>query len=453
MVLSFIKTFFAFVLAIGILSAVHELGHFYVARFFRVKILKFSIGFGFPLITWYDKYGVEFSIRAIPLGGYVKLLDSSVENIPKTDKYMQFETKPIWARSLIVLAGPIANFLLAIFLYWIVFVAGYMSVIPLTGKPPKDSMIDLAGITEKQVIVAVDDNKVSSWEDIGISLMKRLGSKKPVDITVKDYESNLISHHKISLEDKDIVNKDGDLLDRIGMRRYDPLPPVVYKVIPGYPAETAGIIAGDIIISANAIEVDSRADLVNFLKDKAGEDIVFKVKRGDGIINLHIEPKLKLEDGGHEAGVIGVQFEALPWPKEYLRPVKSSFFSGFYLAVDKTIEYIAITYKFIYKMIVGEVSTKQLSGPVTIASYAGESFQYGWQPFLSFLALISISLGALNLLPIPMLDGGYLLYFIAEFFLGRPVPEKLERAGHMLGLLIVSSVMILALSNDISRLL
>jgi len=453
MIFSIIKSALAFVLAIGILSTVHEFGHYCVARFFRIKVLKFSIGFGPSIISWYDKDGVEFSLGCLPLGGYVKLLDASVENIPETDKYMQFETKPLWARTMVVLAGPVANFVLAVLFYWVIFIAGYVSIIPVVGMPPQESMADIAGIKEKQVIMAINDSNVKTWEDINLAIMKQLGTNEPIDIQMQDFDTGVQSTHKINLDAELFQNSDIDVLGNIGLRRFDPLPPLILRVAPGYPAEQSGLLPGDLILSIDKQNISTRATLIYHLSGKANKEIMIDVKRGDLVLSLPITPQLKLEDGGHEVGFIGIEFEPQPWPKEFQRPIENSLVSGFSLACSKTYEYILITYKFIYKMITGKMSLSHLSGPVTIANYAGQTFQYGWQPFFSFLALISISLGAINLLPIPLLDGGYLLYFFAEFILGRPVSEKVERLGYSIGIFFVSAMMLLAISNDISRFL
>jgi len=451
-------TAFAFILTLGIVVTVHEYGHFQVARWCGVKVLKFSIGFGQPL--WRKKFGkdqTEYVIAAIPLGGYVKMLgeDTSSDEPDLSDEDMSraLNRQSVGKRIAIVLAGPLANLLLAIFLYWILFMTGVVGIKPIVGKFVENSPVAMLNITSGEIIQEVGNQSVSSWQDVRWVLLKETLKKSDVEIQtvtpqleIKSYQLNVT---KVDFDDEKL-----DILEKIGFIIDMPkIAPKIGEVIKGSPAEQAGLKANDIVLELNQTKVSDWDAFVKEIKSHPEVAVTLLVKRGTQLVNLSITPEAIVEKD-KKIGRIGAGFSMQQSELDkFFTTTHYSVAGALLKAVGKTWDTATFSLKMLGNMVLGNVSWKGMSGPVTIANYAGQSANMGLKVFIGFLALISISIGVLNLLPIPVLDGGHLMYYMFEFFTGRPVSEAAMNVGQRIGVFLLACMMVLALYNDINRLI
>jgi regulator of sigma E protease len=450
--ITFLYSIFGFIVAIGLLTTVHEYGHFWVARRLRVKVLRFSIGFGKPLITWHDKLGTEYVIAAIPLGGYVKMLDQNEGIVPPNELHRAFNNKPVWARMLVIAAGPLFNLLFAVVAYWLVFMLGISAVVPVLGDIPKGSIAAVAGLKSGQEIVAIDDHAVNSWEDIAVTLISHVGERAFINVKVSD-QQHKTSVHALNLANWSLANGDENILKNLGLEPLDPIPPIVGKILPDMPAAKVGLQEGDEIISIDGVPVPSRSQMMHVLQNKYERGIHIVVKRNNETMQFLITPIKKILDGGTAAGFIGVQFAEQPWPASMIRIQHYAPMAALYKAYDRTKEYTLLTFQFLRKMVMGQLSLQHIAGPISIAKYAGRTAQSGLEYFLGFLALVSISLGVLNMLPIPVLDGGHFMFCLIELVRGKALSPRAMNIGTSLGFALLGSFMVLALYNDIARIL
>lgn len=453
--MSIINTIVAFLVALGLLIVVHELGHYLVARLCHVKVLRFSIGFGKPL--WSRKVGpdaTEWAVAAFPLGGYVKMLDEREGPVAKHELHRSFNRQPIAQRFLIVLAGPVANFLLAIVLYWILFLHGVPGLKPVLGTVPHATPAAAAGLKAGDTLVSIGGEPVQTWQDARWFLLQHAVQKSTVRIAVRE-PSGAAVEHELDLSGLNSADLDSDFLKMLGLSRMQPaLPPVVGNVVVGSPAERAGVQVGDEIVAINNRPIATWDDVVTLVRSHPGEQLTIEVKRSGTPVPAISVMSEAVSENGVSIGRIGaapnIDRSALAPLMTEVRygPIESAV-----KAVAKTWDTSVFSLKMLGKMIIGEVSLKNLSGPITIADYAGQSAQMGWISYLLFLALISISLGVLNLLPIPLLDGGHLMYYVLEIFKGSPVSDKAIEIGQHLGMALLFVLMAFALYNDINRLI
>jgi regulator of sigma E protease len=456
-------TLLAFVFTLGLLITIHEYGHFIVARMFNVKVLRFSIGFGNPI--WQTQFGqdkTELVIAAIPLGGYVKMLDereieedkkngNAVSALSESELQRAFNRLPVLKRMAVVVAGPVANLLLAIFLYWILLIAGTMAIKPIVGVVPKDSIAASAGFKENDLIQSVNGKIVKTWQDVRWEIMNLATEKSTISVQVtnQQYGNELLL---LNAKNIDFENTKIDLMDQFGLVAKQPeVPAKIGEIVNHSAAERAGLKSGDIITAINQQTINTWEEFVLQIKSHPNQPMNLRVMRNQININLTITPDA-IDENGKKIGRIGagvqVDQEIL---NEYLIEVQETPFSALQKACQKTWETSIFSLKMLGKMLIGEVSWKMMSGPVTIASYAGQSAHMGIKIFIGFLALMSISIGVLNLLPIPVLDGGHLMYYMVEFFTGRPVSESVLVLGQKVGVFLIGSMTVLALFNDISR--
>lgn len=448
-------TLLAFVVTLGILITVHEYGHFQVARWFGVKVLKFSIGFGKPLYQRkIGKDGTEFILAAFPLGGYVKMLDEreTKPEIPISDADLPraFNRQTVWKRMAIVSAGPAANLLLAILLYWLLFMQGVTGLKPILGDIPDGTPAAQASIRTGGVIKEVAGEPVTTWQDVRWQLLQVSAESSTAGLKVL-YGEREYHLHQLSLPQSDDV--DQDILQRLGLNPFRPsVPAVVGEVIEDSAAERAGLQPHDRVLQVDGTPVNQWEDLVNIVRKHPGQSLALTADRQGTEVSLQITPDI-VRENGTEVGRIGAAYHMNESDMEqYLVHAKYGPADAMTRAVGKTWETSVFSLKMLGNMITGAMSWKGLSGPVTIASFAGQSADAGWKTFLGFLALVSISLGILNLLPIPVLDGGHLLYYMVEIVKGSPVSEQAMEIGYRIGFVLLGILMACALYNDITRL-
>ena len=445
-------TLLATVVALGLLVTIHEYGHFWVARRCGVKVLRFSIGFGPALYSWHDRRGTEFVIAGIPLGGYVKMLDEREAPVPAEELDQAFNRKTVKQRIAIVAAGPVANFLLAIVAFWLIAVVGITTVAPVTGPVESESIAARAGLSEGLEILEIDGTRTPTWHDVNLQLIRRLGESGQLQVLARDGE-NAPQRFTLQLNDWLRGVDQPDPLTALGLTSWRPvIAPLIDQISPGGAAERAGLQSGDLIVAMDGQPVrDWMADVVPRIQASANQPLSLTLERDGRSRSLTLTPDAR-EQNGQQVGFIGAGIGAFEWPEHMIRSIDYNPLAAIPVAVIKTWDMTALTLDSLKKMITGLVSAKNLSGPITIAKVAGASAKSGLESFLSFIAYLSISLGVLNLLPIPVLDGGHLVYYIAEWIRGKPLSERIQGWGLQVGLTLIVGVMLFAIYNDISRL-
>jgi regulator of sigma E protease len=447
-------TLWAFAVAIALLVVIHEYGHYWVARRCGVKVLKFSIGFGKALYTKKFAGGeTEWVISAIPLGGYVKMLDEREGEVAAHELHRAFNRKPVMQRMAIVVAGPVANLLLAIALYWVMLMHGVPGLKPLLGEVPARTPAAAAQLQAQEMILSINGEAVPSWQDARWMLLDMALRGEAVRIEGRTAQGQTVQHvlELATLAPSDL---DGDFLQKLGLQPYQPtVYPVIGKLVEGGVAQRAGLQADDRIKSVDGHPLALWGEFVEAVRGHPGQTLHLQIERAGQLLALDVTPEAASESG-KPVGKIG----AAPYIDKavidaMLTEVRYAPVAAFGQAVRKTWETAAVSLKMMGKMVVGEISLKNLSGPITIADYAGQSAQMGLVAYLGFLALISISLGVLNLLPVPLLDGGHLLYYTVELIKGSPVSEKAWEVGQNVGIALLAILMIFAMYNDITRLI
>ncbi len=420
-----------------------------------IKVLRFSVGFGKPLYKRTGKVdGTEFVLAAIPLGGYVKMLDERESAVASSEQHRAFNRQPLWARAAVVVAGPLANFLLAIAAYWIVMMMGISGVAPLINAPVADSAAERAGFVYEDRIVSVNGRTTATWTDARIALLEAsFDASAPLQIEVETASGN-ITVRDLPLSQEQMLQSDGDAVANLGFRAWWPeVEPIVGDLVAGGAGDEAGLQIGDQITSVDGEPMATWRELVDKVQPSAGQALELTVARNSEVINLTLTPAA-VQIGDRLIGRIGImetQSQALSAKSQIT--VKHAPLKALGEAVARTWNMSVLTLRMMGKLIVGQASLDNISGPISIAQYAGESASVGIDHYINFLALISISLAVLNLLPIPMLDGGHLMYFAAEAVLRRPVPERVQIWGQQLGMVLLGSLMFLAFYNDIGRLI
>lgn len=438
---------------LAILVAVHEFGHFWVARRCGVKVLRFSIGFGKPFLRWRDSLGTEYAVAAIPLGGYVKMLDEREAPVPADEQHLAFNRKPVLSRIAVVAAGPLANFILAIVAYWALFLAGESGYAPVVGEVEAGSIADVAGLEAGQEIVAVDGRKTPTWQALSFQLLDRIGDTGPIAFAVKYPNSDVIYESRGRLERWMAGAETPDLFGGLGLTLYmPPVVPLLDEVVSGSPADKAGLQSGDLIQSTDGKPMALWQDWVDYVRAKPGEMLDVQLLRDGQKIRVRLTPETVEADDGVAIGRVGVGVVVPTMPEEQRREFRRGPLEALAAGVQRTGDMVGFTVKSMAKMAQGLISPKNLSGPITIAKVASASAKSGLESYIGFLALLSVSLGVLNLLPIPVLDGGHLLYYSIELVAGRAVPERVQMVGYQVGLFLVVSLMVFALYNDFSRL-
>jgi regulator of sigma E protease len=448
-------TIASFLVTVGVLVVIHEWGHFAVARLAGVKILRFSVGFGRPL--WIRRLGpdrTEWVIAAFPLGGFVKMLDSREGEVAPSERSRAFDLQPVGKRIAVVLAGPAANFIAAFFLYWGLYVTGLPGVKPVVGDPPQASAAAAAGLANGDTIRAVGGEPTATWTDVRWLLLKEAvrGGEVAIELESAGGGATVRSLDLSSLTKDDL---DRDFLQKLGLKAFTPrVPAVLGRVLPGGAGERAGLRDGDRVVAIGGAPVATWGQFTARVRASAGRVLVLEVERGADRLAISAVPEATGE-GEARIGLLKVE----PGPevrREWERmttTVRHDPLAAIPKAAHRVWDLSVFSLRMLGKMLLGQVSWKNLSGPITIADYAGQSAQMGWVSFAGFLALVSVSLGVLNLLPIPLLDGGHLVYYSAEIVKGSPVSERAMEIGQRIGLAILAGLTFFAFYNDINRLL
>jgi regulator of sigma E protease len=446
-----IETVLALALTLGILVTLHEYGHFWVARRCGVKVLRFSVGFGKPMFSWYDKHGTEFAVAAIPLGGYVKMLDEREGPVPEELRDQAFTSKPPGQRIAIAAAGPVANFIFAIFAYWLLSVVGVTHVAPIVGQIADESVAERVGLQEGMEIHAVDGHRVSSWRDVNMRILERTGEHGSISMEVsEDGARGTVSGE---LSGWGLSDDTPNPLAEFGITPWRPaVPPVLGQISEGGRAEAAGLRPGDRIVAVNGEAIGSWFELVDFIRNAPEQTLQVTVERNGSEQSLSVTPEARTEESGESIGFVGAGVEAISWPEEVLRDVSYGPFAAIPVALSETWADTRLTLVAIKKMVTGLLSPTNLSGPITIARVAEASVSSGFEDFVRFLAYLSVSLGILNLLPVPVLDGGHIVYYTIEALRGKPLSEQAQAFGLRIGMAMILTLMVFALYNDLMRL-
>lgn len=449
-------TLLAFVGAIALLVVFHEFGHYWVARRCGVKVLRFSLGFGNVIYSKrFANSATEWVISAIPLGGYVKMLDEREEEVATNELDYAFNRKPVLQRMAIVAAGPLANFLLAIVLYWGLFIHGVPGLKPILGDVPKGTPAAIAQMQSGETILSINGETIPSWQELHWTLLnlalKQGDGQREISIEAQSASGTHL-FHLLDLSGLEAKDLDGEFLDKLGLHLYQPVVlPVIGNVAEDSVAQRAGLQQGDHILRANGATMQRWMEVVEVIRAHPGQTVQLDVQRGAMTLQITVVPQAVAESG-KTVGKIGAgpKVDETAWQAMFTE-VSYGPLEALTQSLRKTWDTSAISLKMMGKMVMGEVSMKNLSGPITIADYAGQSAKMGVVAYLSFLALISISLGVLNLLPIPLLDGGHLLYYVAELVKGSPASELAWEIGQKIGIALLGTLMVLAIYNDINR--
>jgi regulator of sigma E protease len=455
--MSLIQTIFSFLVALTLLIFIHELGHFAAARACGVKVLRFSVGFGRPLaIRRIGADQTEWVLAAFPLGGYVKMLDEQEGVVSAAESHRAFNRQSVLRRAIIVIAGPAANFILAVALYWLLFVGGVTEPRPFLGAPDQGTPAAEAGLSDGDLIQKLDGESVSTWQEVRWKILKRAVDGETIQVQTLN-SRNEISMHTIRLAGYQMDDGKTDPLLSLGLRLFRPdFPPVIGKVVAGQVAERAGLLPDDRVTQIDGNDVKSWNELVSVVRKNPGKALRFGVVRAGQNLNVELSPEAVTVSGGPAVtiGRIGAAPQVPPGlGTELSTTVSHGPFAALGMALVRTADTAWFSLRMIGKMLVGEVSWKNLSGPVTIADYAGQSMQMGFATYIAFLALISISLGVLNLLPVPLMDGGHLMYYAVEAVKGSPLSDRFMELGQRVGLTLLLLLTAFAFFNDINRLI
>jgi len=442
----------SFVVALGLLVTVHEFGHFWVARKNGILVKKFSIGFGKTLYSWRDRQGTEFVIAAIPLGGYVRMLDERVDPVLPQFSDLAFNNKTVPQRMAVIAAGPIANFLFAILILALMYMIGVPTLKPVVADVRADSIAAAAQIPNEQRIVAINGEVVRDWQAISLLLVGQIG-RDSVTFTMQDLQTEDESTYQLDLRDwrfdpdKDSIFASLGLIPKQAIALLE-----IASMEKGSAAELSGLQIGDKFIAAAGVSVTRWEQLVQIIQNNPGKAVPMLIERQGAEVRLDVTPEKRAMPDGFHQGFLGVMPKVQPLEDSMFFEQKYGPIDAVWQGTVRTWQLVRLSFSMVEKLLFGDVSVKHLSGPISIAQGAGNSADLGLIAFLSFLALISVNLGVVNLLPLPILDGGHLMYLVVELLTGRPVSEKAQETGFKIGAFVLLMLMGIALLNDISRL-
>ncbi len=442
----------AFLLALGILIAVHEFGHFWVARRCGVYVERFSIGFGKAIWQRKGKDGTEYTLAMIPLGGYVKMLDERVEAVPEHQRHMAFNNKKLWQRSAIVAAGPFANFVFAVFAYWVVYLIGVPAVKPVIGEVAPQSIAAQGGIAPGMELKSISGIETPDWESVNMAMISHIGDKQ-MAVTLTEPHSNVDVKRTLNLTDWSYDPERENVLTTLGLTPYTPaITLVISQLVDNGAAINAGFQLNDKIIAVDGEPIKQWQTFADLVRENPGKTLNVEVLRDNAPLTLALTPAIKDLKDGSKVGYVGIAPKVDAWPEDYRINLQFGPLESVAKATEKTWQLVILTFDMVTKLVTGDVAIKNLSGPISIAKGAGMTADFGLVYFLGFLALISVNLGIVNLLPLPVLDGGHLMFFAIEAVTRRPVSEKIQDIGYRVGSAILVALMAIALFNDFTRL-
>ncbi len=442
----------SFIVALGVLITVHEFGHFWVARRNGVLVKRFSIGFGKALLRWRDRQGTEFVIAAIPLGGYVRMLDERVDPVLPQFKDLAFNHKTVWQRMAIIAAGPAANFIFAVFALWLMYMLGVQTMRPVVGKVAPQSIAAQAGITSQQQIISVNQHKATDASSVNLLLVEQIGRDR-IELGVKDIHSQQQRTLILDTSSWQFDPEKQSVFASLGIELARPQALTeIAAVASGSAAERDGLQINDKILRINDDIIHDWSQLQGIIANAAEQTLAVELLRDGQQLTLQITPARAATNDGFSQGVLGISPKVSEWPDGVLYTQRYGVVDALGAGIAQTWQLTRLSFTMIAKLISGDVSVKHLSGPISIAQGAGTTASIGLVAFLSFLALISVNLAVINLLPLPVLDGGHLMYMLLELIRGKPVSEKTQEIGFRFGALVLLMLMGIALLNDISRL-
>ena len=435
----------------GIVVTVHEYGHFVVARHCGVKVLRFSVGFGRPLLSWRGRDGTEYVVAVLPLGGYVRMADEREGDLDEADLPRAFNRQPVRSRMAIAAAGPLANFLLAVLVLWGLFFRGEAGLVPLVDVVEPDSLADTAGLESGYEIVAIDGRATPTVSAVNFALLERLGDSGELSVSVKWPESDAVRQSSVEIVQWLKGQEQPNLLEAFGVSiKMPPVIPRVGALSEGGAAIDAGFKVDDVIVEADGQPMILWMDWVQHVRARPDIPTRVTVER-DGVSQTLTVTPAPIDAGGEIIGAVGMSVALPEIPESQQRRFERGPLEAMWAAVERTGDLLGFTFTSVSRMLQGLISPANLSGPLTIAQVAASTAEAGWVAWLGFVALLSVSLGALNLLPIPVLDGGHLVFYFFEALIGKPLPERVQLVGYQMGLVLVLSIMVFALYNDVSK--
>lgn len=448
----FLWNAFTFVVALGLLVTVHEFGHFWVARKNGVLVKRFSIGFGKALFSWRDRQGTEFVIAAIPLGGYVRMLDERIDPVLPQFADLAFNHKTVWQRMAIIAAGPAANFIFAIFILWLMYLIGVQEAKPVIATVQPQSIVADAGVQGNEQIISINGHTARDLRSTNLLLVEQLG-RAQLTMGLENINSGQQRQVQLNLADWQFDPERQTVFASLGIELMQPQRTTeLAVVVPESAAERAGLQKGDIIKRIDDELISDWPTLERIIQQNAEQTLQLEVSRAGQNIQLTATPELLTRDDGFSQGMLGIQPVVTPWPEGIIYTQRYGVFGAIGEGVGQTWQLTRLSFAMVVKLLTGDVSVKHLSGPISIAQGAGDTASMGLIAFLAFLALISVNLAVINLLPLPILDGGHLMYLVVELIRGKPVSEKAQEIGFRFGALVLLMLMGIALLNDISRL-
>ncbi len=449
---AFVWNLLSFVLALGLLVTVHEFGHFWVARKNGILVKRFSIGFGKTLYSWRDKQGTEFVIAAIPLGGYVRMLDERIDPVLPEFSDLAFNNKSVLQRMAVIVAGPMANFIFAIFVLALMYIIGVPTLRPVVADVLPNSIAATAQLPANHQVVAVNGEEVRDWQAVSLMLIGQIG-RDSVIVSVKPLESDAVTDYQLDLTDWRFDPDKDSIFQSLGFIPKQALPLLeVGNLSENSAAAKAGLQQGDKFIAAAGVSLKHWNDLVGIIQNNPGKAVPMLIERNGATLEFDVTPESRVTSDGFHQGFLGVAPKVQPLDDSMFFDQRYGPVDAVWQGVVRTWQLVRLSFSMVEKLIFGDVSVKHLSGPISIAQGAGDSAGLGLIAFLSFLALISVNLGVVNLLPLPILDGGHLMYLVVELLTGRPVSEKAQETGFKIGAFVLLMLMGIALLNDISRL-
>lgn len=449
----------AFIAIIGIILTIffvigtHEAGHFFAARLLGVKVLRFSIGFGKKLFAWHDKQGTEYVVALIPLGGYVKMLDETEGDVPPAELTYAYNRQPLYKKSLIVAAGPLINFFCAIMLYWLIYVIGFTTVKPIIGQITPDSIAAASQLQANQVITQVDGHETLGWPNVLLRLLAHLGNQDRVSITTQSLQGKDIRTYELDLANWKINELTPDPLSALGLQPAEPsVPLVIGSVASDSPAQRAGLNVGDRVVAVDKKSVTLWSELIALIHHHPAQTMVFKVIRAGKPLDISINIGSKNHLFSKPTGYLGIGPQPFSVPGEWLQRIQFGPLTALHYAAQEVCDLVYFNFLILGKMLTGKLSLQSLGGPITIFETAGLSLNQGIIPFLAFLAFLSLSIGVINVLPIPGLDGGHLFFQCIEAIIRRPLPERYIILLFRLGFIFLFVILIQTVINDVLRL-